>query len=246
MSERAMRAKGLVGLTACVLAALALLITLGVWQLERLKWKEGLIAQIEARAAAAPVTLKDAEALARAGRDPSYLRVRVEGRFHHGRERYLYAVTDGQQGWHVITPLETAGGEMVLIDRGFVPDALKAPSSRALGQVEQIVEVTGLVRMPEKQGMFIPDNEASANRWFWRDLPGMSASMFPSGAVDVAPFFVEAEKSAVPGGWPEGGQTRLVIVNNHLQYALTWFALAACLLAVYAAYVWSDYRRDRP
>jgi surfeit locus 1 family protein len=240
-----MRGKGLVGLTACVLAALAVLIALGVWQLERLKWKEGLIAQIEARAAAAPVTLEDAEALAHAGRDPSYLRVRVEGRFHHGRELYLYASAEGQQGWHVITPLETAEGKMVLVDRGFVPDALRDPSSRALGQVEQIVEVTGLVRMPEKQGMFTPDNEARANRWFWRDLSGMSASMFPSGAVEVAPFFVEAERSEVPGGWPEGGQTRLVIVNNHLQYALTWFALAVCLVGVYAAYVWSHYRRGQ-
>ncbi|MET0688108.1 MAG: SURF1 family protein [Methyloceanibacter sp.] len=241
-----MRGKGLVGLTACVVAALAVLIALGVWQLERLKWKEGLIAQIEARAAAAPVTLEDAETLAHAGRDPSYLRVRVEGRFHHGRELYLYASAEGQQGWHVITPLETAEGKTVLVDRGFVPDALRDPSSRALGQVEQIVEVTGLVRMPEKQGMFTPDNAARANRWFWRDLSGMSASMFPSDAVEVAPFFVEAERSEVPGGWPEGGQTRLVIVNNHLQSALTWFALAVCLVGVYAAYVWSHYRRGQP
>jgi surfeit locus 1 family protein len=241
-----MRWKGLVGLTACVLAALAVLVALGVWQLERLKWKERLIAQIEARAAAAPVTLEDAEALAHAGRDPSYLRVRVEGRFHHGRELYLYASAKGQQGWHVITPLETAEGKTVLVDRGFVPDALRDPSSRALGQVEQIVEVTGLVRMPEKQGVFTPENEPAANRWFWRDLSGMSASMFPSGAVEVAPFFVEVAKSEVPGGWPEGGQTRLVIVNNHLQYALTWFALAVCLVGVYAAYVWSHYRRGQP
>ena len=69
--------------------------------------------------------------------------------------------------------------------------------------------------------------------------------MFPSGAVEVAPFFVEAERSEVPGGWPEGGQTRLVIVNNHLQYALTWFALAVCLVGVYAAYVWSHCRRGQ-
>jgi surfeit locus 1 family protein len=243
MSAQAMRAKGLIGLTACVLAALAVLIALGVWQLERLKWKEGLIAQIEARATAAPVALGEAEALLRAGQDPSYMRVRAEGRFHHGRERYLYGFADGQPGWHVITPLETADGERVLIDRGFVPDALKDPSTRPQGQVEQIVEVTGLVRMPERQGLFTPDNEPAANRWFWRDLRGMSASMFPSGTVQVAPFFVEAEKSEVPGGWPKGGQTRLVIVNNHLQYALTWFGLAACLLGVYAAYVWSAYRR---
>jgi surfeit locus 1 family protein len=246
MSAQAMRAKGLVGLTIAMLAALSVLIALGVWQLERLKWKEGVIAQIETRTNAAPITLEEAETLARGGQDPSYLRVRVEGRFHHGRERYLYAVTDGEQGWHVITPLETADGERVLIDRGFVPDALKDPSSRAQGQIEQIVEVAGLVRSPEKQGLFTPDNEPAANRWFWRDLAGMSASMFPSSTVQVAPFFVDAEKNEVPGGWPQGGQTRRVIVNNHLQYALTWFGLAACLLAVYAAYVWSNYRHNRP
>ena len=239
-----MRGKGLVGLSAFVLAALAVLIGLGLWQIDRLKWKEGLIAQIAARSKAPAVTLDEAEALARAGQDLSYMRVRVEGRLHHGRERYLYALAEGQPGWHVMTPLETPAGDMVLVDRGFVPDALKDPSARSLGQVEQVVEVTGLVRMPETQGLFIPDNEPGTNRWFWRDLRGMAESMFPSGAIEVAPFFLEAEKSDVPGGWPEGGQTRLVIVNNHLQYALTWFALAACLLGVYAAYVWGQYRRD--
>lgn len=239
-----MRGKGLVGLSAFVLAALAVLIGLGLWQFDRLKWKEGLIAQIAARSKAPAVTLDEAEALARAGQDLSYMRVRVEGRLHHGRERYLYALAEGQPGWHVMTPLETPAGDMVLVDRGFVPDALKDPSARSLGQVEQVVEVTGLVRMPETQGLFIPDNEPGTNRWFWRDLRGMAESMFPSGAIEVAPFFLEAEKSDVPGGWPEGGQTRLVIVNNHLQYALTWFALAACLLGVYAAYVWGQYRRD--
>ena len=134
---------------------------------------------------------------------------------------------------------------MVLIDRGFVPDALKAPSSRALGQVEQIVEVTGLVACQKSRACSSPTTRPAP-------IAGSGAISrhvgldVPLGAVEVAPFFVEAEKSAVPGGWPEGGQTRLVIVNNHLQYALTWFALAACLLAVYAAYVWSHYRHDRP
>ena len=65
----------------------------------------------------------------------SYLRVRVEGRFDNGQERYLYALSDGTPGWHVITPLETPEGEVVLVDRGFVPDAFKEPSSRAQGEV---------------------------------------------------------------------------------------------------------------
>jgi surfeit locus 1 family protein len=228
-----------------MLAGLAVLVGLGVWQLKRLQWKEGLIAQIETRTKGEPITLKEATAMARVGRDPEYYRVRIDGRFHHARERYLYAVSDGMVGWHVITPLETADGDMVLVDRGFVPDMLRDPSSRPLGQVENVVTVTGIVRSPELRNMFTPDNEPEPNRWFWRDLQGMARSMFPSGVIQAAPFFLDAEKSAIPGGWPEGGQTRLEIPNNHLQYAITWFLLAACLLAIYGLYVRSLYRQDR-
>ncbi|HEY7764359.1 MAG TPA: SURF1 family cytochrome oxidase biogenesis protein, partial [Aestuariivirgaceae bacterium] len=139
-----MRKKGVLGLTALMLAGLAVLVGLGVWQLKRLQWKEGLIAQIETRTKGEPITLKEATAMARVGRDPEYYRVRIDGRFHHARERYLYAVSDGMVGWHVITPLETADGDMVLVDRGFVPDMLRDPSSRPLGQVENVVTVTGI------------------------------------------------------------------------------------------------------
>ena len=238
-----MQTKSLVGLTALMLAALAVLIGLGVWQLKRLECKQGLIAQIEARTKGPPITLEDAVALAGEGRDPSYYRVRVDGRFHHAKELYLYAVSEGRVGWHVITPLETEDGDVVLVDRGFVPDELKDPSARALGQVENVVTVTGIVRTPETQTVFTPDNEPKVNRWFWRDLAGMARSMFPGGTTEVAPFFLEADKSEFPGGWPEGGQTRLEIPNNHLQYAITWFLLAAGLLIVYGLYVRSLYRR---
>jgi surfeit locus 1 family protein len=242
-----MQTKGLIGFTALALASLAVLIGLGVWQIKRLHWKEGLIAEIETRSKGAPIGLEEATALAKQGRDPSYYRVRVEGRFHHDEERYLFSqsIADGTPGWHMITPLETAQGDMVLVDRGFVPDSLKDPASRAAGQVGDVVTVTGIVRAPESQGLFIPDNEPAANRWFWRDLASMTRSMFPQGTKEVAPFFLEAEKSDVPGGWPEGGQTRLDLPNNHLQYAITWFLLAAALIVIYALYVRGLYRRNR-
>ena len=232
-----MTTKSLLGFTALTLAALAVLVGLGLWQLKRLHWKEGLIAQIETRTKAPPIALKDATLMAGEGRDPSYHRVRVGGRFHHAQERYLLAVSAGRFGWHVITPLETGDGEIVLIDRGFVPDRLKDPALRAEGEIANGVTVTGIVRMPETQGLFTPDNEPVANRWFWRDLKAMAQSMFPGGSVGLAPFFLEAEKGEVPGGWPEGGQTRVELPNNHLQYAITWFLLAACLVVIYVAYV---------
>ena len=235
--------KSLVRLTVLMLVAFAVLIGLGVWQLQRLHWKEGLIAEIETRTKSKPISLDQAIAIAREGHHPSYYRVKVEGRFDHTKELYLYAVSEGRAGWHVITPLKTEDGEVVLIDRGFVPDELRNPASRAAGELDGVLAVTGIVRVPEAQGSFTPDNEVGANRWFWRDLQAMSRA---TGAGEVAPFFLEAEKSNVPGGWPEGGQTRLELPNNHLQYAITWFLLAACLLVVYGVYVRSLYRPSRP
>jgi surfeit locus 1 family protein len=237
-----MRTRGLLFLTVLSAGALVLLIGLGVWQLQRLQWKEGLITEIIARVHAKPISLDDAVAKARAGEDVRYLRVRVDGKFDNGDERYLFAISDGAPGWHVITPLTTPEGEVVLIDRGFVPDAFKDPSSRPQGELNKTVTVIGLARPPETQEVFIPNNEPEQNRWFWRDLGAMATSMLGSGAPAVAPFFLEAEQSAIPGGWPLGGQTRLDLPNNHLQYAITWFLLALCLVVIYVIYVRSRLR----
>ena len=239
-----MRARSLLLLTVLSVAALAVLIGLGVWQLQRLQWKEGLIAEIEMRTKAEPVSLQEAVTRARAGEDVSYVRVRVDGRFDNGKERYLFAVSDGTPGWHVITPLTTPEGEVVLIDRGFVSDAFRDPASRPQGELTDAVTVTGPARPPESQGLFIPDNEIEQNRWFWRDLSAMAKSMFGgvAGIKDVAPFSLEAEWSDIPGGWPLGGQTRLDLPNNHLQYAITWFALALCLVVIYVIYVRSRWK----
>ena len=234
-----MQARSLLLLTVLSVAALAVLIGLGVWQLQRLQWKESLIAEIEIRTKAEPISLQEAVTRARAGEDVSYVRVRVDGRFDNGKERYLFAVSDGTPGWHVITPLTTSEGEVVLIDRGFVSDAFRDPASRPQGELTDAVTVTGPARPPESQGLFIPDNEIEQNRWFWGDLFAMAKSMFGGVAdtKDVAPFFLEAEWSDIPGGWPLGGQARLDLPNNHLQYAITWFALALCLVVIYVIYV---------
>jgi len=171
----------------------------------------------------------------------------VKGSFDHTKERYLYALSsEGEPGWHVITPFTTLEGELVLVDRGFVPDNLRDPSSRTGGQLEGNVDVTGLVRVPESPGPFTPDNEPDNNRWFWRDLHGMISSVFPTATMDAAPFFLEVEKTDLPGGWPEGGQTRLELPNNHLQYAITWFLLAGAVVVIYLVYVRGAYRRRLP
>ena len=237
--------KRLIGFTLITIAALALLAGLGVWQLQRLEWKQGLIAEIETRTKSPPVTLAEAIAFARDGKDPSYLRVRVEGTFQNDKERHLYAIAEGEPGWHVITPLTAADGSIVLVDRGFVPDALKDQATRAKGEIEGLTGVTGLVRLSEIKGTFTPDTDLDRNRWFFRDLDGMARSMFGDRLPNLAPFFLEVEASVPPESWPRGGQTRLDLPNNHLQYALTWFLLALALVAVYAVYVRSALRTPK-
>ncbi|MEM9590978.1 MAG: SURF1 family protein [Pseudomonadota bacterium] len=235
-----MTTPALIKLSLAALVGFVILIWLGQWQLQRLEWKQGIIQRIETRIGRKPMSLERAVEIAEQGRDPNYLRVAVEGRFHNGLERYLYSISkDGQPGWHVITPLEAASGSVVLVDRGFVPDDRKDPKTRREGQFEDVVTVTGLVRASEKPNMFSPDNDATANQWFTRDLGSMTRSMFPEATVEVAPFFLDSEAVEVPGGWPAGGQTRVELPNKHLEYAVTWFLLAACLLIVYVSYVWS-------
>jgi surfeit locus 1 family protein len=232
----------LIGPAMVAMAGVALLISLGVWQLHRREWKEDLIRRIESHAQAASLALTEALAAAQktGPGEIEYYKVRMKGRFDHAREHHLYALFDGAPGWRVVTPMETAGGVIVLVDRGFVPAALKDPASRAQGQVEGEIELTGAIRRPGAKDWLGPENDPQRNQWYWRDLTGMAANGDRQGAV--APFFVEAEASAVPGGWPKGAPGMANLPNRHLEYALTWFALALTLLAVFAAFAYSRIR----
>ena len=236
--------RDLMWLSALAVAAFSVLVGLGIWQLQRLAWKQGLIARIEARSRAAPVTLRQVLAQWEDSRDVDYLRVRLEGRFQHASEHHYFTVIKGTPGWRVITPLETSSGQIVMVDRGFVPEQLKDPCRRAAGQLKGLNKVIGLARAPGEKGLFTPDNSVEKNNWFWRDLEGMASSALSVAEIEhLVPFFVELEATPVPGGWPRGSVTRLELRNTHLQYALTWFGLAGGLLAVFAIYLHGRLRR---
>lgn len=230
--------RDLIWLTVLAAVAFAILVSLGFWQLQRLAWKEGLIARIEARAHGVPISLSEAVSRWKKDGDIEYMRVRLKGRFRHDRERHLFSVIDGKTGWRIFTPIETTDRRIVLVDRGFVPDALKAANRRPEGQIDGLVEVVGLARESGRKGYFTPENEVKTNIWYWRDLKGMARSSIPQEDQSrLVPFFVELESQPVPGDWPKGGATRLELPNSHLQYALTWFGLAGGLLVVVAVYV---------
>jgi surfeit locus 1 family protein len=202
---------------------------LGFWQLERLQWKRGLIAEREVAIAAPPVALPRTAAEARG---MQFRRVVAEGVFLHDKEIFVAMPSARGAGFDVLTPLREADGHIVFVNRGFVPSQLKDPKSRAAGEIEGKVRVAGLLRLPpdEKPGRFLPDNRADINYWFWVDLPAMAAA---DGLDNVAPFYIEADATPNPGGWPLGKPATVELPNNHLQYAITWFSLAAGMLVVY-------------
>lgn len=226
--------------------ALAILIGLGIWQIERLHWKLDLIARIDARMAA-PATPPPPQA-DWASLDPKaleYRHFRLAGRFRNDKELYYFAQGDqGAIGYDVITPFVLAdGGGIVLVDRGFVPEELKDPARRKAGNIEGEVTLTGVARAPQGRSSFTAADEPQRNLWFTRDPETMGAA---TGLGPVAPFYVEADATPNPGGWPQGGRTRVDIRNEHFQYALTWFGLALGLIAVYFFYHRSQGRVGRP
>lgn len=219
--------------TLFTLPSLIILIWLGIWQLERLHWKEGLIAQRDAAVAAVPIA--PPQTLAQA-RGLEFHRVVAEGTFENDKELFLAASSDtGQSGYEVVTPLVMPDGRTLLVNRGFIPLELKDRARRAAGELSGARKVAGLLRLPPaaKPSFFLPDNRPDLNLWFWIDLAAMAHQ---DGIVDPMPFYIDADKTLNPGGWPKGGVTRLELPNNHLQYAITWFSLAVALAVIYVLY----------
>ena len=231
-----------------VLAGLAVLCALGSWQVQRLYWKEGLLATIEARISAEPRPLGEAVAMLEDGGDIEYIPVHLEGRFLHDGEQHFFATHKGASGWYVYTPLELADGSgIVFVNRGFVPYDRKDVATRSEGQIAGEVEITGLARTApgEKPSSVVPDNDPEKNVYYWKDLAGMSARAGFNMPGKVVRMFVDADDEPNPGGLPVGGVTMIDLPNNHLQYAITWFGLALALLGVGGRFLYARIVSER-
>ncbi len=217
--------------TLWFLPGLALLVGLGIWQIERLHEKEALIASVERGLSAPPVPLGDA--LTRGSANAEWRHVRVTGHFLHDKELYIFARGPlGAVGVDIVTPLVMEDGKTVLIDRGFVPEALHEPSTRQAAQVTNEVSLTGVLRLSQQPGLFTPAPNTNTRLWFVKDVPSMANAL----GLTVPSLVIEADATPNPGGWPLGGQTRVDFPNDHLQYAVTWFGLALALMGVYLFY----------
>jgi surfeit locus 1 family protein len=240
------RRAGLLWPTVFSALGFVFLLGLGTWQLQRMAWKEGLIAQIEQRVVAPPTPFAEVLGRAAKGENLEYTRVRVVGRFIPRQERLLWVAAVTGPGWHVYTPLVSQEGSVVIVNRGYVPDARRDPASRPEPEVSGDVTLVGLLRGPEVKTAFTAENNIARNIWHWRDLDGMAQSMRLDPGRSVAPFFLDAEKGSPAGALgPQGGVTRLEIPNNHLQYVVTWYGLAATLVGVYIAFARARLQRVR-
>jgi len=247
-TESGARGRSPLGLLVPALIAFALLIGLGVWQIQRKAWKEGLIADLTERLAAPPQALPPAHdwPALDAAKD-EYRRVRFTAQFDNDKEALVFAsasgfrpdVADAGPGYWVFTPARLADGSVVMVNRGFVPDARKSPQTRLAGEVAGPVTLIGVMRWPDSRHWFTPGDDPAHNLWFARDPSVIAAA---KGLGSVAPFYVEQETPAPPGGLPQPGKLVVSLPDNHLQYALTWFGLAAVLAGTFIAWMLTSAR----
>lgn len=213
------------------LLMLPVLLGLGSWQVQRLHWKEQLLATIDKRIHDAPLEIPHVSAAS-----ADYRPARAFGTFEHDKAFYIFASdrVTGNGGYHVLTPLHLTSGEYLLVDRGWIPyEAKDNPKDYVKPEGPQ--DIGGIMRMPQKPGLMQPVNIPEKGYWYSIDLPAMAAA---DGIDKFLPYILEIGTDQGQVGYPIGGQTRLMLPNNHLEYALTWFGFAAILLAVYVISSW--------
>lgn len=241
---RTFGARGIV-LALLVTGAFIALIGLGTWQLQRLAWKEALIAAAKERPAAAAVAPPGPAAWPSFDIDEwNYRRVRLTGRYGDGEAYAWTALADPKggdfagPGYFVVAPFTLADGFTVLVNRGFVPEAAKDPASRPESlPPEGETTIEGIVRRDDPPSFVTPAPDPETGIWFSRDIPTMGAFFGVTGPL--APYSVDLVATETPeAGLPQAGESQITFSNNHLQYALTWYGIAAALLGVVVAALW--------
>lgn len=225
-------------------------VELGTWQVHRRAWKLDLIARVDRRAHSAPVAAPSPPQWPALTRENSeYLRVTVSGTYLNRLESLVQATTELGAGYWVMTPLQSADGSIVLVNRGFVPPEQREPAAHGVREAETPATVTGLLRLSEPGGGFLRHNDPAGNHWYSRDVQAIArARGLPSGRV--APYFIDAEgapaaRDAVTklSVAPVPGLTVITFHNSHLVYAITWYTLA--LMVIGAGWIVAREERHR-
>ena len=199
----------------------AILMSLGFWQLQRMTWKAGILSEIDARLAEAPVALPE---------EPSpvsdkYLQVEVKGTINEG-ELHVLTFGDGGPGFRVIAPMVLDDGRRILVDRGFLSETEK-DKSRAGGELTAV----GSLVWPQETDKYVPDPNLVKNIWFARDV-SLMAEALQTNQVMLA----ISRSSNNDGITPQ--RVSINISNRHLEYVMTWFSLAAIWIGMTGYALW--------
>jgi cytochrome oxidase assembly protein ShyY1 len=230
MSEAASRRSLLIPITTTVVIV-AVLLSLGVWQLERRADKLALITALDERLAAAPVALPPA---ARWGeltpQKDEFRRVTLSGVLEARQPAQVFASPSALRkdvsgtGMWSFAPVRLASGDTVIVNRGFAADGQDTPPVP-----ESPVALTGYIRFPEAPGWLTPTVDRRRRLWFLRDHLAMAQALGWADPSRLAPFYIDVEGPVPPGGVPKPGPLQVRLKNDHLQYAVTWFLLAAAV-----------------
>ena len=220
-----------VWLTIFALPSFLILIILGSWQVQRLSWKSDLISNYNNNFQQAPITVKE---LLKDRKNNKFRRTVIYGEYDHANEIQIIGKTyEGNAGFHIITPFILENNEIIYINRGWVPKKYADKKTRKFSLLEDKVRVVGLVRLPQKKGYFVPENEPENGFWFTIVPQEINKHLNISAENE---FYIDElnidEKLKLP--MPANGNVQ--IPNNHLQYAVTWYSLALGLLIVYFAW----------
>lgn len=246
-ARRPLSTAALAGVLLAAAFAAAALLALGTWQLQRRAWKLELIERVQQRVHAVAQAAPEAADWPSVGaaRD-EYRRVRLEGSFLHDRETLVHASTALGVGYWVLTPLRRDDGSLVLVNRGFIPTGLRERGLRQAAEPRGRVALEGLLRVTEPGGYFLRRNEPASGRWHSRDVQAISAAR--ELGRKTAPYFIDAseplQRDAGPTS-PVGGLTVVDFSNNHLVYALTWYALALMVIGAAGRVVFEEARLRR-
>ncbi|WP_158968827.1 SURF1 family protein [Chachezhania sediminis] len=208
------------------LVGTSILLRLGVWQVQRLGWKENMLAEIESRISAAPVAVPAAP-------DPEadrYLPVTEKGEVLAG-EIDVFIPVQGGAAYRIVAPFRTEDGRVLMVDRGIVPAGAKN-DIRPVGPMT----VTGNLAWPNEADKFTPAPDTAGNIWYARDVPAMAQ------ALGTEPILIVASSPTAAGIEPDPVDTD-GIPNDHLNYAITWFSLAAIWVAMTAYFLWQTRAR---
>ena len=228
--------------------AFAILLGLGFWQLRRLIEKEALIARVESRVDKPPQALPGpAQWRALKPDDYDYRHIRLTGHFIANTYALIFAkAPDGfgnEPGFNVLTLFKTSSGGSLFVDRGFLPSS-KATPETLQNISEQDVELLGHLRAPQSRNAFTPNDTPERLIWYTRDPKAIAAAL---GLPDAAPFTLSLDptEAAHVDDQPRPTSVAPQFVNNHLSYAVTWFALAGALLVIFAIVARARLRQSR-